>query len=136
MTHLQRMPESHATWPADLPHGLYPMFISPETGLFTSSEVTLGARADSLYEYLLKQWLLSARTDVRMRMMYDQSVAAIRTHLVRRAGSGGCVSCARGAVAARRSHRAEDPRGAPWRLLERLEQPTGSAAETAWRQPR
>lgn len=38
-------------WPNDLPHGLYPMFISPETGLWMSQEVTLGARADSLYEY-------------------------------------------------------------------------------------
>ena len=58
-------------WPVDLPRGLYPMFISPETGQWMSQEVTLGARADSLYEYLLKQWLLSGRTDQRMRQMYE-----------------------------------------------------------------
>ena len=80
-------------WPADLPRGLYPMFISPETGEFTSSEVTLGARADSLYEYLLKQWLLSGQTDARMRRMYDDSVGAIRAHLVRRGGGARCGNC-------------------------------------------
>ena len=79
MTYLRRLqhgvpssssPEGGA-WPSDLPRGLYPMFISPETGQWMSQEVTLGARADSLYEYLLKQWLLSGRTDQRMRQMYE-----------------------------------------------------------------
>ena len=37
-----------AFWPADLPRGLYPMFISVETGKFSSNDITLGARADSL----------------------------------------------------------------------------------------
>ena len=80
-------------WPADLPPGLYPMFISPKTGKFESSEVTLGARADSLYEYLLKQWLLSGQTDQRVRRMYDESVASIRTFLVRRGGPQRCRNC-------------------------------------------
>ena len=39
MRHLRQMP-----WPAELPRGLYPTFISPTTGDFASSEVTLGAR--------------------------------------------------------------------------------------------
>ena len=61
MGHLRRMPDSVGFWPSTLPRGLYPMFISPETGQWMSPELTLGARADSLYEYLLKQWLLSGR---------------------------------------------------------------------------
>ena len=96
MDHLRKMPTRTSgpqAWPADLPHGLYPMFISPETGLFLSNEVTLGARADSLYEYLLKQWLLSGQTDQRMRDMYETSVASIRQHLVRRGGAGRCGNC-------------------------------------------
>ena len=52
------------------------MFISPETGQWMSQEVTLGARADSLYEYLLKQWILSGRTDQRMRQMYVEAIHA------------------------------------------------------------
>jgi hypothetical protein len=39
--------------------GLYPMFIDPNSGLLLQSTVTLGARGDSLYEYLLKQFLLA-----------------------------------------------------------------------------
>ena len=71
MTHLREMPR-----PASLPRGLYPTFIDVKSGDFTSSEVTLGARADSLYEYLLKQWLLSNKTDTRMRKMYDESATS------------------------------------------------------------
>lgn len=38
--------------------GLVPMFINTNSGKFTHRGVfTLGARADSYYEYLLKQWL-------------------------------------------------------------------------------
>lgn len=37
--------------------GLYPFLIDPNSGLLKDVPVTLGARADSLYEYMLKQWL-------------------------------------------------------------------------------
>lgn len=37
---------------------LYPMFLNPDSGSWTSQSITFGARADSLYEYLLKQYLL------------------------------------------------------------------------------
>ena len=87
MRHLRTM-----TWPDTLPRGVYPMFIHPTSGTFTSHEITLGARADSLYEYLLKQWLLSNKTDARVRRMYDDSVASIRAHLVRR-GAQRCGNC-------------------------------------------
>lgn len=44
--------------------GLVPMFINTHSGLFTHLGVfTLGARADSYYEYLLKQWLQGGRTE-------------------------------------------------------------------------
>lgn len=54
MTHLRTM-----EWPSKLPRGVYPTFISPESGAFVNADLTLGARADSLYEYLLKQWCAS-----------------------------------------------------------------------------
>jgi len=90
---LREMSTRSSTWPTELPHGLYPMFIHPESGLFTSTEVTLGARADSLYEYFLKLWIMSGRTDERVRAMYDTSVAAIRKHLVRSGGTTKCGNC-------------------------------------------
>lgn len=38
--------------------GLVPIMISPESGTFASHIVSMGARGDSYYEYLLKTWIL------------------------------------------------------------------------------
>ncbi len=46
--------------------GLVPQFISPDTGQLRSGRLTLGARADSYYEYLLKQWLQSCKTEEKL----------------------------------------------------------------------
>ncbi len=37
--------------------GLVPIYINTQTGQFVGSTITLGARGDSYYEYLLKQWI-------------------------------------------------------------------------------
>lgn len=43
--------------------GLVPIFINANTGDFRSySTITLGARGDSYYEYLLKQWIQTGQT--------------------------------------------------------------------------
>lgn len=43
--------------------GLVPIFINANTGQFRDhSTITLGARGDSYYEYLLKQWLQTGKT--------------------------------------------------------------------------
>lgn len=39
------------------PDGLVPIYIDTNSGRFMGSTVTLGARGDSYYEYLLKQWI-------------------------------------------------------------------------------
>lgn len=45
------------------PDGLVPIFINPNTGNFNfDSEIKLGARGDSYYEYLLKQWIQTGKT--------------------------------------------------------------------------
>ena len=42
--------------------GLVPIFINANSGQFRSSAtITLGARGDSYYEYLLKVWLLTGK---------------------------------------------------------------------------
>ncbi|XP_070286342.1 endoplasmic reticulum mannosyl-oligosaccharide 1,2-alpha-mannosidase isoform X1 [Myotis yumanensis] len=65
--------------------GLVPMFINTHSGLFTHGGVfTLGARADSYYEYLLKQWIQGQRQDTRLRDDYLEAVEGIRRHLLRR----------------------------------------------------
>lgn len=46
--------------------GLVPMFINTHSGLFTHMGVfTLGARADSYYEYLLKQWIQGGKKETQ-----------------------------------------------------------------------
>ena len=44
-------------------HGLAPIMLNPASGGFEGRRITLGARGDSYYEYLLKQWLLGGRQD-------------------------------------------------------------------------
>jgi hypothetical protein len=43
--------------------GLVACFLNPHTGTFrSSSTVSMGASADSYYEYLLKQWIQTGKT--------------------------------------------------------------------------
>jgi mannosyl-oligosaccharide alpha-1,2-mannosidase len=68
--------------------GLLPMFINPVSGKFgASGRVTLGARGDSYYEYLLKQWILTGRTEDHFLREYRRAVNGIRKHLVRTSGA-------------------------------------------------
>ena len=62
---------------------LLPMYINPNTGdLATGSTVTLGARGDSYYEYLLKQFL---QTGIDwLRDDYLNAIDAVRDRLMRR----------------------------------------------------
>lgn len=41
--------------------GLVPIFINANDGKFRQSTITVGARGDSYYEYLLKQWIQSGK---------------------------------------------------------------------------
>ncbi|XP_037340724.2 endoplasmic reticulum mannosyl-oligosaccharide 1,2-alpha-mannosidase isoform X1 [Pungitius pungitius] len=67
--------------------GLVPMFINTNTGQFTHKGVfTLGARADSYYEYLLKQWIQGGKTEDDLLADYLQAVDGVRKHLVRQTG--------------------------------------------------
>uniref|UniRef100_A0AAQ4P3F0 alpha-1,2-Mannosidase n=1 Tax=Gasterosteus aculeatus aculeatus TaxID=481459 RepID=A0AAQ4P3F0_GASAC len=67
--------------------GLVPMFINTNTGQFTHKGVfTLGARADSYYEYLLKQWIQGGKTEDDLLEDYLQAVDGVRKHLVRQTG--------------------------------------------------
>eukprot|EP00117_Sycon_ciliatum_P006654 scpid71106/ scgid2537/ Endoplasmic reticulum mannosyl-oligosaccharide 1,2-alpha-mannosidase; ER alpha-1,2-mannosidase; ER mannosidase 1; Mannosidase alpha class 1B member 1 len=63
--------------------GLVHLFINPYSGVFKEGTLTLGARADSYYEYLLKQWLQCNRTEDRFINWYRTSVAGIEKRLMR-----------------------------------------------------
>lgn len=45
---------------------------------------TLGGNADSFYEYLLKRWLQSGKTDEESLRLYDNAIKGAQTHLIHR----------------------------------------------------
>ncbi|XP_047426437.1 endoplasmic reticulum mannosyl-oligosaccharide 1,2-alpha-mannosidase isoform X1 [Mugil cephalus] len=67
--------------------GLVPMFINTNSGQFTHKGIfTLGARADSYYEYLLKQWIQGGKTEEALLEDYLQAIEGVKKHLVRETG--------------------------------------------------
>lgn len=66
---------------AGIPDGLLPIWVNPDTGLFKGGVVTLGARGDSYYEYLLKQWLQTDKTEPRFLALYETAVRGIMMKL-------------------------------------------------------
>lgn len=71
--------------------GLVPIMLSTETGQFVSSDIRLGSRGDSYYEYLLKQYLQTNRTEEVYREMYDEAMHGVRKHLIRQGVKQGLI---------------------------------------------
>ncbi|XP_077302061.1 alpha-Mannosidase class I b [Arctopsyche grandis] len=66
-------------------HGLVPIFINPSSGQFLMySTITLGARGDSYYEYLLKQWIQTGKTIDYLRDDYKLAIEGIQELLVKK----------------------------------------------------
>merc|ERR1712159_10550 len=63
------------------PPGMYPLYLDPNSGSFTSSQVSLGALGDSFFEYLIKVWLQRGRKDDRLKNMYDMASTSILDNL-------------------------------------------------------
>ncbi|KPP66808.1 endoplasmic reticulum mannosyl-oligosaccharide 1,2-alpha-mannosidase-like [Scleropages formosus] len=70
--------------------GLVPLFINTNSGQFTHRGVfTLGARADSYYEYLLKQWIQGGKKEKELLEDYLQAVEGVKKNLLRKTLSHG-----------------------------------------------
>ena len=65
-------------------NGLYPIYVSPDSGAPTSSHVTFGALGDSFYEYLIKVWLQGGRSEPMYRRMYDAAMEGMTSLLIKR----------------------------------------------------
>ncbi|KAF8712309.1 glycosyl hydrolase 47 family, partial [Rhizoctonia solani] len=61
---------------------LVPINLNANSGEFYYSDIRLGSRGDSYYEYLLKQYIQTNRTEPIYREMYDRAMAAIHKNLV------------------------------------------------------
>ncbi|KAL4609386.1 endoplasmic reticulum mannosyl-oligosaccharide 1,2-alpha-mannosidase-like [Arapaima gigas] len=70
--------------------GLVPLFINTNSGQFTHLGVfTLGARADSYYEYLLKQWIQGGKKEKELLEDYLQAVEGVKKNLLRKTSPRG-----------------------------------------------
>ncbi|KAL6465303.1 hypothetical protein MHYP_G00254360 [Metynnis hypsauchen] len=70
--------------------GLVPMFINTNNGQFTHLGIyTLGARADSYYEYLLKQWIQGGKKETELLEDYLQAVEGIKKNLLKKSSPLG-----------------------------------------------
>jgi mannosyl-oligosaccharide alpha-1,2-mannosidase len=65
-------------------HGLFPIYVSADTGQFTTSTVAFGALGDSFYEYLVKVWVQGGRKEAMYRKMYDASMQGMTELLLKR----------------------------------------------------
>uniref|UniRef100_A0A1A7WSZ6 alpha-1,2-Mannosidase n=1 Tax=Iconisemion striatum TaxID=60296 RepID=A0A1A7WSZ6_9TELE len=72
----------------DKPQGLYPNYLNPNSGQWGQHHVSVGGLGDSFYEYLLKAWLMSDKSDEEGKKMYYDSLQAIETNLMRKSSSG------------------------------------------------
>ncbi|CAL1536742.1 unnamed protein product [Lymnaea stagnalis] len=65
--------------------GLVPIFINANSGDFRpASTITMGARADSYYEYLLKQWIQSGKKLTVFKDDFIESYQGVKKSLMRR----------------------------------------------------
>ncbi|KAM8846171.1 mannosyl-oligosaccharide 1,2-alpha-mannosidase IA isoform 1-T1 [Synchiropus picturatus] len=70
------------------PHGLYPNFLSPVSGNWVQHHVSIGGLGDSFYEYLIKSFLMSDKTDEDAKKMYYNALDAIEANLVQKSAGG------------------------------------------------
>jgi len=69
--------------------GLVPIFLSAKNGQFLASDIRLGSRGDSYYEYLLKQYLQTSNSEQVYRAMYQDAMQSIHDNLIRKGPNKG-----------------------------------------------
>lgn len=73
---------------AERPKALYPNYFNPRTGKWGQQHTSVGALGDSFYEYLLKEWLRSGKSDAIAKEMFDAAALDIENYLVKKSPSG------------------------------------------------
>ncbi|CAF0903570.1 unnamed protein product [Brachionus calyciflorus] len=77
------------------PNGLAPIYIDTNDGQFRGHTITLGARGDSYYEYLLKQWIQKGanfdKNDKNYYLLADwlEAIQGIKDKLIRKTQPNG-----------------------------------------------
>lgn len=72
--------------------GLVPIFINANTGKFRKyATITMGARGDSYYEYLLKQWIQTGKTKDSLKADYLDAMDGVERKLCKRTVPNGLL---------------------------------------------
>ncbi len=70
---------------------LAPMYVDPTAGRFHGRHISFGARSDSYYEYLLKQWLLTGKRHAWLLQLYTDTMRDVRDKLLQRSAQNGLL---------------------------------------------
>lgn len=62
--------------------GLVPIYVYADSGKFRGSNIRLGSRGDSYYEYLIKQYLQTNKAEPVYLDMWEEALRGVRKHLV------------------------------------------------------
>ncbi|TFK24297.1 mannosyl-oligosaccharide 1,2-alpha-mannosidase [Coprinopsis marcescibilis] len=76
---------------AKLPHGLASIFLNYEEGQYVTSAVSLGSRGDSFYEYLLKQYIQTNRTEPVYQDSYKETMDGAHQYLIQKSPGNNLV---------------------------------------------
>ncbi|KAI5857878.1 glycoside hydrolase [Tricharina praecox] len=82
MKYLAKLTGEAMYWEKAEKEGLVPIFINAVTGKFHGSEIRMGSRGDSYYEYLIKQYLQTKKTEDIFKDMYNEAMAGMKKHLL------------------------------------------------------
>eukprot|EP00092_Neocalanus_flemingeri_P022741 GFUD01024661.1.p1 GENE.GFUD01024661.1~~GFUD01024661.1.p1 ORF type:complete len:559 (+),score=150.76 GFUD01024661.1:124-1800(+) len=69
-------------------NNLYPNFLNPTTGQWGENHCSVGALGDSFYEYLIKEWLRTGKTDEQAKKMFDEAASGIEQMLLQTSSQG------------------------------------------------
>ncbi|KXN71603.1 glycoside hydrolase family 47 protein, partial [Conidiobolus coronatus NRRL 28638] len=67
--------------------GLYPVYLNVFTGQFITQQVSFGALGDSFYEYLLKVYIMTGKSNPLLLSMFQESMQGLKS-LMRRGPNG------------------------------------------------
>ncbi|GAW02036.1 glycoside hydrolase family 47 protein [Lentinula edodes] len=67
---------------ANVTDGIFPTQWNTKTGAPSNNKFSVGAFADSAHEYLLKQWLMTSRSETKIKDLYLNASKSIIEHLL------------------------------------------------------
>lgn len=73
------------------PSLLTPRLYRPDTGSFVFSDIRLGSRGDSYYEYLSKQYFQTNRTEPVYLDMHNEAMSGIKKLLLKKSATKGLM---------------------------------------------